>query len=216
MLRGENAMLRTSIALVDDHKVLLDALRLLIQPEFDVVGAFEDCQLMLDHAAALQPDIVVLDISMPLISGLTAAERLRKLLPKTRIIFLTANEDLETAAEAFQLGASGYVIKSAAGTELIAALREVARGGFYASPRLTDGMVGSFVRQFKQMKRPHKLTSRQKEVLKLLAEGFSMKQVALKLDITPRTVAFHKYTMMDQLNIGSNAELMSFAHSHLN
>jgi DNA-binding NarL/FixJ family response regulator len=147
--------------------------------------------------------------------GLSAAEQLKKVGPKARLVFLTANEDLETAAEAFKIGAAGYVLKAAAGRELIGALRDVARGGYYASPSLTEGMVGSFVRSFKQMKSPHKLTARQREVLRLLAEGFSIKEVAASLDITPRTVAFHKYTMMDQLNIRSSAELMNFAATHL-
>lgn len=202
--------------LVDDHRVLVDALQSLVEPEFDVVGTFESRQAMLEQAVEMRPDVVVLDISMPVMSGLTAGERLKKLLPKTKLIFLTASEDIDTAAEAFRLGASGYVVKASAGKDLVSALREVARGGYYASPTLTDGMIGSFVRTFKQMKSPHRLTMRQKEVLKLLAEGFSMKEVARSLDITPRTVAFHKYTIMDQHNIRSNAELINFALSHLN
>jgi len=208
-------MLRTRIILVDDHRILLDALKSLVEPEFEVVGMFEDCQSLLAGASELHPDIIVLDIGMPVMNGLSAGEHLKKLLPKTKLIFLTAYQDLETAAQAFQLGASGYVLKVAAGTELIAAIREVVRGGFYASPVLTEGMIGSFVRAFKQMKSPYNLTSRQKEVLKLLAEGFSMKAVGENLNITRRTVAFHKYTMMEQLNIKTNAELMNFALSHL-
>jgi DNA-binding NarL/FixJ family response regulator len=208
-------MLKTRIILVDDHRVLLDALRCMVEPEFEVVGLFEDCRSLLDQVGALSPDIIVLDIGMPLMDGLSAAEHLRRILPKTRLVFLTASEDLETASEAFKIGAAGYVLKAAAGRELIGALREVARGGYYASPALTQGMTGSFVRAFKQMKSSYKLTSRQREVLRLLAEGFSMKEVAMSLDITPRTVAFHKYTMMDQLHIRSSAELMSFAASHL-
>ena len=208
-------MLTTRIVLVDDHRVLLDALRCMVEPEFQVVGLFEDCRSMLEQVAEIRPEIVVLDIGMPLMDGLSAAEHLKKVVPKARLVFLTANEDLETAAEAFKVGAAGYVLKAAAGRELIGALREVARGGYYASPSLTEGMVGSFVRSFKQMKSPHKLTARQREVLRLLSEGLSMKEVALSLDITPRTVAFHKYTMMDQLNIRSSAELMNFAATHL-
>ena len=208
-------VLQTRIVLVDDHRILLDALRSLVEPEFQVVGMFNDCHSMLEQIPVLRPDIIVLDIGMPLMDGLSAAEHLRKALPKTKLVFLTASEDLETAAEAFKIGASGYVLKAAAGVDLIRALREVSRGGYYASDALTKGMIGSFVRAFRQMERPHRLTLRQREVLKLLAEGFSMKEVARRLDITPRTVAFHKYTMMDQLNIKSNAELMSFALSHL-
>jgi len=208
-------MMRTRIVLVDDHRILLDALKGLVEPEFEVIATFEDCQTMLDQAVELRPDIVVLDVGMPGMNGLSAGEHLKKLLPKSRLIFLTASQDIDTAAEAFQLGASGYVLKVAAGTELIKAIREVVRGGFYASPVLTEGMIGSFVRAFKQMKSQHNLTSRQKEVLKLLSEGYSMKAVGQSLNITPRTVAFHKYTMMEQLNIKTNAELINFALSHL-
>jgi DNA-binding NarL/FixJ family response regulator len=107
------------------------------------------------------------------------------------------------------------VLKASAGVDLIEAIREVARGGYYASPVLTEGMIGSFVRAFKQMKSPHSLTARQKEVLKLLAEGFSMKEVGNVLNITPRTVAFHKYTIMEQQGLRSNAELLTFAVSHV-
>jgi len=208
-------MLHTRIVLVDDHRILLDALKKLVEPEFEVVGTFDDGQTMLESIPSLHPDIVVLDISMPGMDGLSAAEHLKKLVPKVKLVFLTSFEDRDTAAEAFKLGASGYVLKVAAGTELMTALREVDRGGFYASPTLTDGMVGSFVRAFKQMKSPHNLTPRQREVLKLLAEGYSMKSVGQTLNITPRTVAFHKYTIMEQLNIKTNAELINYALSHL-
>jgi len=209
-------MLRTKIVLVDDHRILLDAIKSLVEPEFDVVGVFDNGQSLVKEVSGLRPDVVVLDVNMPAMNGLSAAEHLRKMLPKTKLIFLTMNEDLETAAEAFKLGASGYVLKSSAGTDLTSAIREVTRGGFYASPVLTEGMIGSFVKAFKQMKSPHSLTLRQREVLKLLAEGHSMKEVGQALNITARTVAFHKYTIMQQLNITSNAELINFAITHVN
>ncbi len=208
-------MLKTRIVLVDDHRVLLDALRFMIEPEFEVVGLFEDSRSVLEQVGGLQPEVIVLDIGMPLMNGLSVAEHIKKVLPKARLLFLSASEDLETVAEAFKIGAAGYVLKAAAGRELMVALREVARGGYYASPALTHDVIGSFVKAFKQMKISHRLTSRQREVLKLLAEGFSMKEVGLILGITPRTVAFHKYTMMEQFHIRSTAELMKFAASHL-
>ena len=204
-------MQRTRILLVDDHRILLDAIKGLVEPEFEVVGTFDDCHTLLDRAPELSPDVIVLDIGMPMMNGLVAGEQLKKLLPKTKLIFLTMNRDIDTAAEAFRLGASGYILKNSAGSELIDAIREVVRGGYYASPILTEGMVGSFVQTFKRMEIRNKLTSRQKEVLQLLKEGLSMKEVARVLKITPRTVAFHKYSMMQQLNIKSNAELMTFA-----
>ncbi len=208
-------MLRSRLILVDDHKLLLDAVKSLIEPEFDVVGSFEDGPTLLEHARDLRPDVIILDVGMPMMNGISLGEELKKLLPKTKLIYLTMNHDLDTAAEAFRLGASGYVLKSAAGSELISAIREVLHGGYYASPTLTEGMIGSFVQAFKDRKGPYKLTSRQRAVLQLLAEGLSMKQVARSLKITSRTVAFHKYSMMDQLGIKSNAELMSFAIAHL-
>jgi DNA-binding NarL/FixJ family response regulator len=211
----EGRILKSRIILVDDHRILLDAIKGLVEPEFEVVGTFEDGRSLVAHAPELRPDVIILDIGMPGMNGLLAGEQLKKLLPKTKLIFLTMNQDLDTAAEAFRLGASGYLLKNAAGSELIHAIREVLRGGYYASPVLTEGMVGSFVQGFKRMKSPHHLTSRQKEVLQLLASGMLMKEVARVLNITPRTVAFHKYLMMQQLNITSNAELIAFANSHL-
>jgi len=208
-------MLRNRIILVDDHRILLDAVKSLIEPEFEVVGTFEDGLSLLEKGPALRPDVIILDIGMPTMNGISAGEELKKRLPKTKLIFLTMNHDLDTAGEAFRLGASGYVLKNAAGTDLIGAIREVLRGGYYASPALTKGVIGSFVQAFKNRKSPHKLTTRQRAVLQLLAEGRSMKQVAQVLNISSRTVAFHKYSMMEQLDIKSNAELMSFALNNL-
>jgi DNA-binding NarL/FixJ family response regulator len=208
-------MQHTRILLVDDHQILLDALKSLVEPEFEVVGTFGECQTLLEQAPLLKPDIIVLDIGMPMMDGLSAGDHLKKLLPKTKLIYLTMNRDIEMAAEAFRLGASGYVLKNAAGAEMIKALREVDRGGYYASPVLTEGMVGSFVQNFKRMKRPYKLTSRQREVLQLLSEGLSMNEIARVLKISHSTVQFHKYSMMEQLNIKTNAELLAFAASHL-
>ena len=207
-------MERRRIVLADDHRILLDAIKNLVEPEFEVVGIFTDCDELLSKAAALRPEMIVLDIGMPGTNGLVAAERLHKLLPKTKLIFLTMNHDMDTAAEAFRLGAHGYILKSAAGNELIGALREVMRGGYYASSVLTTGIAGSFVQHFKQMAR-RDLTLRKKEVLQLLREGHSMKEAARQLNITPRTVAFHKYAIMEQFDIASNADLMRFADSIL-
>jgi DNA-binding NarL/FixJ family response regulator len=208
-------MYRTRIALVDDHRVLVDAIKHLIEPEFEVVGTFDDSQKLLAEAPELRPDVIVLDIGMPVVNGFSAGLQLKKILPKTKLVYLTMYSDVDSAAEAFQLGASAYVLKTSAARELTTAIREVVRGGYYASPVLTEGIVGSFVQAFKRMKSSYKLTPRQKAVLQLLSEGRSMKEVAKVLAITPRTVAFHKYTIMQQLDIKSNAELMSFALTHL-
>ena len=204
-------MKRARIILADDHELLTDAIRNMLEPEYEVVGTFMTGDALVKAAPELDPDVIVIDVSMPTMNGIIACEQLKRMLPKVKIIFLTMNQDLETAAEAFQSGASGYVLKTSAAAELLTAIREVLFGGYFATPSLTEGMVGSFVRNFKRMKKRRELTIRQKEVLQLLAEGYSMKQVAGMLDITTRTVAFHKYAMMEHLEIESSAELVSYA-----
>ena len=204
-------MKRPRIILADDHLLLMDAVKNLLEPEYEVVGTFANGEAVIKAAAELAPDIAILDVCMPTMNGLNACVRLRALLPKIKIIFLTMNQDMDTAGEAFRVGANGYVLKTSAASELKSAIREVLRGGYFATPSLTEGMIGSFVQVFKRMKPENDLTARQKEVLKLLVEGRSMKQVARVLNITPRTVAFHKYSMMEHLNIQSSAELFSYA-----
>jgi DNA-binding NarL/FixJ family response regulator len=206
-------MNRIRIALADDHQFLTDAIKKLLEPEHEVVGTFSDGAALVAAAVTLHPDVVVMDVHMPTMNGLLACARLKKLLPKTKVVFLTMNQDLETAGEAFRSGASGFVLKTSAASELLAAIREVLRGGYFATQSLTDGMMGSFVQNFKRMGSKHALTTRQKEILQLLVEGRSMKQVAELLNITPRTVAFHKYTMMEHLDLHSSAELISYAIS---
>ena len=154
--------------------------------------------------------MVILDISMPKLNGLAAARKLREILPKVKLIFVTVHEDPDLAAEAFRSGASGFLLKSSAASELFQAIKAVMHGQSYATPRITDGMVKAL--QDPGRRRPSEmLTSRQIEVLQLLSEGYSMKQVAGLLKITPRTVAFHKYRMMEQLGIETSAELVRFA-----
>jgi DNA-binding NarL/FixJ family response regulator len=204
-------MKRARIILADDHELLTDAIKNMLEPEYEVVGTFSNGDALVRSAPALEPDVVVLDVAMPMMNGLIACRQLKNLLPKVKIVFLTMNQDLDTAAEAFQSGASGIVLKTSAASELMTAIREVLFGGYFATPSLTEGMVGSFVRNFKQMKKRRELTIRQKEVLQLIAEGYSMKQVAGMLDISTRTVAFHKYAMMEHLDIQSSAELVSYA-----
>jgi DNA-binding NarL/FixJ family response regulator len=204
-------MKRPHVVLADDHTLVLDALKNLIEPEFEVVGTFGDGRILVEEAPALNPNVIVLDIGMPTMNGLSAGQRLKQLMPLVKLVYLTMNQDPEMAGEAFRLGASAYVLKNSAATELLQALREVVRGGYYVTPLMTKGMVGSFVQNFKRMKRKCELTLRQKEVLQLLAEGRSMKEVAFLLNVSPRTVAFHKYTMMEHLNIRSSAELIEYA-----
>jgi len=203
-------MKRTRIILADDHIILLDAIKNLLEPEFEVVGTFHDGHALLNNAAELTPDVIVLDIGMPKMNGLSAGQRLKQIMPKVKLIYLTMNLDPDLAAEAFRLGASGYVVKNSAATELVHGIREVLRGRSYITPLMTKGMVGSFL-QNTERKNANKLTLRQKEVLQLLAEGRSMKEAAFILNVTPRTVAFHKYTMMEHLRLRTSAELIQFA-----
>jgi DNA-binding NarL/FixJ family response regulator len=191
--------------------LVLDALKNLLEPEFEVVGKFTDGHTLVEQAQKLSPNVVLLDIGMPTMNGLNAGQRLKKLMPTVKLVYLTMNQDPDLASEAFRLGASGFLVKSNAASELITALREVVRGGVYVTPLMTQGMVGSFIQNFKRRKSTTNLTLRQKEVLQLLAEGRSMKEAAFILNVSPRTVAFHKYTMMEHLQIRTSAQLIEYA-----
>jgi DNA-binding NarL/FixJ family response regulator len=204
-------MKRARIVLADDHTILLEAFKNLLEPEFEVVGTFPDGIALVEAAPGLRPDVAVLDIGMPRLNGLSAGQRLKQEMPATRLIYLTMNLDADLAAEAFRLGASAFLVKTSAASELVRAIRDALLGRTYVTPLLTEGMMGSFVQNLKNKKRPHQLTLRQKEVLQLLAEGRSMKEVAFALNVTPRTVAFHKYTMMEQLQVRTNSELIQYA-----
>ena len=204
-------MQRTRVVLADDHKMVLDALKSLLESEFEVVGTFGDGLALVESAPGLKPNVIVLDIGMPTMNGLNAGERLKQSMPAVKLIYLTMNHDPDMAAEAFRLGAKAYLLKTSAASELVEAIRTVARGGTYVTPLMTEDVVGSFVSHFKNLKSTNHLTLRQKEVLQLLAEGRSMKEAAFILNVSPRTVAFHKYTMMDNLQIKSSAELVQYA-----
>ncbi|HEV7473825.1 MAG TPA: response regulator transcription factor [Pyrinomonadaceae bacterium] len=204
-------MKRARIILADDHNLLVEAFKVLLQPHFDVVATFSDGHALVQGAPAFDPDVIVLDIGMPIMNGLIAGQKLRQILPRVKLIYLTMNQDPDLAAEAFRLGASGFLVKNSAASELVHAINEALLARSYITPLMTKGMVGSFIQTFKRRKIRHELTLRQREVLQLLAEGRSMKEVAYLLNVTPRTVAFHKYTMMDQLQLKSSAELIQFA-----
>jgi DNA-binding NarL/FixJ family response regulator len=204
-------MWRPRIVLADDHRLLLDAFTKLLETEYEVAGAFGDGRTLLTEAPRLKPDVIVLDICMPLLNGLDAARQLRRTLPGAKLIFLTVNQDADYAAEAFRIGASGYLLKSAAASELFQAIQEVLEGRTYVSPAIAQGMVESLAHPAQAGTGASRLTSRQREVLQLLAEGNSMKQTAAALGVTPRTVAYHKYAMMELLGIKSSAELVQYA-----
>jgi len=199
------------IILADDHTVFVEALCELLAPHVEVVGTAGDGLALLEIALSLKPDVVVVDVAMPLLNGLDAGRELKKKLPHVKLIFLTTYEDPELAVEAMELGACGYLLKTSAGSELFNAIREALRGKTYVTPKIARGMEESFIRDPRGAKRDKSLTPRQREVVQLLAEGKPMKVVADILRITPRTVAFHKYRAMQDLGLKTNAELIHFA-----
>jgi DNA-binding NarL/FixJ family response regulator len=204
-------MVRPRVLLADDHRMLREAFTRVLEPECDVVGGVSDGQAMLDAVRELSPDVVVLDVAMPLMNGLEAARRLGRMAPKVRIVFLTMSEDPEVAAEAFRAGAAGFVLKNSAAAELTQAVREVVQGRSYITALATRGVVDSLLQTRPARRSTAELSGRQREVLELLAEGRTMKEIARALKITPRTVAFHKYAMMEELGIRSSAELIRYA-----
>ena len=204
-------MKRPRVMLADDHLLLLDAFEKLLEPTCNIVGKVTDGRALLEAAPDAHPDIVVLDISMPRLNGLDAGRQLKKLMPHIKLVFLTVNEDPDLAAEAFRIGASGYLLKNSAASELFEAIRQVAQGHSYVTPLATQGVVESLTKDRRSGGIVDKLTPRQREVLQLLAEGHSMKEAAAALGITPRTIAFHKYRMMAELGLKTNAEMIQFA-----
>jgi DNA-binding NarL/FixJ family response regulator len=199
------------VILADDHKILLEAFRKLLEPHYEVVAAVSDGRALLTAAATLKPDVILLDIGMPLLNGLEAARQLKSKLPAVRLIFLTMQEDPELAVEAMRAGASGYLLKTSASSELLHAMQEALKGKTYVTPRISQGMEQSFIRGPRGRQKAKSLTPRQCEVVQLLAEGKSMKEIADVLHVTPRTVAFHKYKTMEELALKSTAELIQFA-----
>jgi DNA-binding NarL/FixJ family response regulator len=207
-------MKRPRVLLADDHRLLREAFAQLLAADCDVVGAVGDGRALVAAAQELRPDIVVLDNAMPLLNGLDAARQLKCLMPEVKLIFLTVSEDPDLAAEAFRVGAAGYLLKNSAASELFKAIQEVYQGRSYVTPLATQGLIGSLIREPGPARGAGQLTMRQREVLQLLAEGRTMKEIAHILAITSRTVAFHKYGMMEDLGIKTSAELVQFAIKH--
>jgi DNA-binding NarL/FixJ family response regulator len=199
------------ILMADDHKLVAEACKSLLEPEFEVVGIVTDGRSMVQAASTLKPDVIVVDISMQHLNGLDAGEQVKRALPSAKLVFLTMNQSTEVAAEAFRRGASGYVLKQSAAEELVLAIRKVTQGDSYLSPLIARETMAFLLNQGKPHWAERKITMRQSEILQLLAEGNSMKQVASALDVKPGTVAFHKYRMMETLHVTTNAELLQYA-----
>ena len=204
-------MSRTRVLLADDHTLITAALRKLLEGEFEVVGSVEDGRALLNAAIDLRADVVVLDIGLPLLNGLDAGQQLRERHPGIKIVYLTQNRDPNLAVEAFRRKASGYLLKNSAASELSLAIREAVRGRSYVSPLIAKGMMECMLNRGPGGDGLPELTPRQREVVQLLAEGKSMKEVAAILNITTRTVEFHKYRVMELLSLRTNAELVQYA-----
>lgn len=204
-------MSRPRVLLADDHRLLLDAFRTLLEPTYEVVGAVEDGRALLDAAAALKPDVAVIDVGMPRLNGIEAGRRLKERMPLVKLIYLTMNEDADLALRAVHEGASAYLLKTSAAAELLRAIHVALKGGRYVTPAIASALKDAFVWNPDGRLAEKELTPRQREVLQVLAEGKSMKEAADILHLTPRTVAFHKYRIMQQLGIKTSAELIRMA-----
>jgi DNA-binding NarL/FixJ family response regulator len=202
------------LLIADDHRLVADACKSLLEPEFQVVGIVADGRCLIHSALELKPDIIILDIHMPHLNGLDAGGQVKQQMPGVKLVFLTMTNAADVAAEAFRRGGSAYVLKQSAGEELLLAVRKVNQGLSYLSPLVEEGTVTYLRRRKNKFSEEKRITQRQSEVLQLLAEGMSMKEVANIIDITPATVAFHKYKMMERLDIKTNAGLLEYAIKH--
>ena len=210
-----NRLRRPRVLLADDHRIVAEGLKSLLSPDFDLVDVVEDGRALVAAARKLKPDVIVADITMPQLNGIEALAQLRKDDPGVRVIFLTMHQEVAYARRALEAGASGFVLKHSAPAELIAAIRAALDGKTYITPALA-GEVSRAIRDGHQPAGgpAAKLTPRQREILRLLAEGRSAKEVADTLTISARTVEFHKYQVMEKLDIHTNAELVHFALKH--
>jgi len=200
----------TRILIADDHKLIADLCKSFLEPEYKVVGVVTDGSALIKEAAALKPDIIILDISMPRINGLDAGAKVKGTAPATKLIYLTMSFKPEVAAEAFRRGAAAFVLKQSGLDELRLALRSVVAGESYLSPIIAKETV-TYLLHHPKNKDQKRITRRQSEILQLLAQGMSMKEIGSNLDVSPGTVAFHKYRMMKALGLKSSAELISYA-----
>lgn len=203
---------RSRILIADDHTLVAELCKRLLETEFDVVGTVSDGRALVRAATELKPDVIVVDVAMPILNGLDAGQKVKELLPAVRLVYLTMNPDPDVAAEAFARGASGYLLKTCASSEMVLAVRQVLRGKSYLSRGLSQDTIDSLRwRNKKLVNEEERLTPRQREVLQLLAEGKVMKEVSDILDMSTRTVAYHKYRMMEILGAKSSAELIKYA-----
>ena len=200
---------RPRILIADDHALIAEAFHKLLATDFDVVATVHDGRTLIDVAQKLQPDVILVDIGMPVLNGLEAAQRIKRILPNVKVIYVTINHDPDLIDEAFRRGASAYLPKTSAASELVAAIRQALEGHQYVSPLLSSSRKSSDLHEENSVH--PQLTDRQFEVLQLLAEGRSMKEAAAVLNLTTRTVAFHKYRIMESLQLRNDAEVVQYA-----
>jgi DNA-binding NarL/FixJ family response regulator len=207
--------MRPRLLLADDHTLMLEGIRLMLQPEFELVGSVEDGRKLLAAAKTLKPDVILLDISMPVLNGIDAAKQLRKIVPAPKLVFVTMHADADYITEAFRAGASAYVLKRSAASELLTAIREVLRGNHFVSPIVTRYALASMLAPSKSAgKLSDQLSARQREVLQLVAEGRTRKDIAALLNIAVKTVEFHKATLRRDLHLRTAADFTRYAIEH--
>lgn len=208
-------MNKPRVLLADDHALVLEGFKKLLEDRYQVVGLVEDGRALLDTAVQLSPDVILVDISMPLLNGIDATRQLKRLLPNVKIVVVTMHADSAYLNEAFKAGASGYLLKQSAGSELHQALESVLNGNFYVTPLLTKGLIDSAIGGTTlPTSRQASLTPRQREVLQLVSEGKTVKEIAQLLGISPKTVEFHKAQIMEQLDLRTTAALTKYAITH--
>ncbi len=208
-------MHKPRVLLADDHALVLEGFKKLLEDRYQVVGLVEDGRALLDTAVQLSPDVILVDISMPLLNGIDATRQLKRLLPNVKIVVVTMHADSAYLNEAFKAGASGYLLKQSAGSELHQALESVLNGNFYVTPLLTKGLIDSAIGGTTlPTSRQASLTPRQREVLQLVSEGKTVKEIAQLLGISPKTVEFHKAQIMEQLDLRTTAALTKYAITH--
>jgi DNA-binding NarL/FixJ family response regulator len=208
-------MARARVLIADDHRIVVEGLKKVLHPDFDIAGAVEDGRELVTAAEKLRPDVIIADISMPMLNGIDAVRQIKKVHEATKVVFLTMHLDVAYAVSAFEAGASGYVLKHSAPDELVTAIHEALQGRTYVTP-LIAGKLQQVNEEggHRQTDTARSLTSRQREVLQLLAEGYSIKEIAAILHISLKTVEYHKYKMMEDLGIKSLAELVRYAVKH--
>jgi DNA-binding NarL/FixJ family response regulator len=207
-------MSKSRVLIADDHKIVVEGLKKLLSSDFDVIGAVADGRELLGASEKLHPDVIVADISMPNLNGIEAVRQIKKLHEEVKVVFLTMHPDVTYAASAFKAGASGYVLKHSAPDELVTAIREALQGRTYITPLIAGRLLEFYEKGDHEGNEVLNLTSRQREVLQLLAEGHSVKDIASILNVSIKTVEYHKYRMMEDLGLKTLAELVRYAVKH--